>query len=488
MGLSRRLTFAGCSPNETLRANSTVVPWYTAEMPTTAYLSRRAVLPEGTHPAAIVADTITGRILRIAERDAPGPTDQTIDCGDHAILPGLIDPHVHINAPGRTDWEGWPTATRAAAAGGITTLVDMPLNSLPPTTTVEALHLKREAASAQSHVDYRLWAGAEGDPEHRGNQAHLHPLAHAGAPGYKCFLVDPGCEGLALLDEPNLRAALPLIAASGLPLLVHAELPAPLAAAAATLTDADWTRYPTYLASRPDESELAAIRLLIDLCREFGAKIHIVHLATAQALPLLRAARAEGLPLTVETCPHYLHFAAEDIPQASTLHKCAPPIRSAANRELLWAAVADRTIDLIASDHSPCSPEMKLGNPPGSFRTSWGGIASLGLTLPILWTGLQPRGGTLADLARLMSSAPAALAGLAHRKGSLVPGFDADLLILAPEESFTVTPAHLHFLHPITPYLGQRLTGVVKQTILRGHTIYQDGAFPSPPIGREVIP
>ena len=468
-------------------------------MPTSAYLSRRAVLPEGIRPAAILVDNETGRILRIAEHDAPGPADHLIDVGENAILPGLVDPHVHINAPGRDSWEGWPTATRAAAAGGITTLVDMPLNSLPPTTNVEALNLKRQAAT-ESHVDYRLWAGAEGDstpgPEGDstpglesdartpGNQPHLLALAQAGAAGFKAFLVDPGCEGLALIDEPNLRGALPLIAQTGLPLLVHAELPAPLASAAATLPHAAWTHYPTYLASRPDESELAAIRLLITLCRETGARIHIVHLSTAQALPLLRAARTEGLPLTIETCPHYLHFAAEDIPPASTLHKCAPPIRSRANRELLWTGLADRTIDLIASDHSPCPPDLKTP----SFASSWGGIASLGLTLPILWTGLHPRGGTLADLARLLSSAPAALAGLAHPKGSLAPGFDADLTILAPEETFTVTPAPLHFRHPISPYLGQTLTGVVKQTILRGQTIFKDGLFPSPPTGREVTP
>ena len=457
-------------------------------MPTTAYLSRCAVLPEGIHPAAILVDTDTGRILRIVPYDAPGPADHVVDAGDQAILPGLIDPHVHINEPGRTDWEGWATATRAAAAGGITTVVDMPLNSLPPTTTVAAVELKRQAAASQSTVDYRLWGGAEGDPQTPGNQPHLLPLAHAGAAGFKCFLIDPGCPGLGLIDEPNLRAALPIIAKAGHPLLVHAELHEPLAAAAATLATADWTRYATYLASRPDESELAAIRLLIDLCREFAVRIHIVHLATALALPLLQAARAEGLPITVETCPHYLHFAAEDILNAATEFKCAPPIRSAANRELLWAALADGTIDLIASDHSPCPPAMKLGDPPGSFRTSWGGIASLGLTLPIVWTGLQPRGGTLADLARLMSSAPAALAGIAHRKGRLAPGFDADLLLLAPEESFTVTPSHLHFRHPITPYLGQRLTGVVKRTILRGQAIFAEGTFPGAPLGREVIP
>jgi len=308
-------------------------------------------------------------------------------------------------------------------------------------------------------------------------------LAQAGVPGFKCFLLYPGCAGLGLIDEANLRTAMPLIARAGLPLLVHAELPGPLEAAAIPLANEDWTQYATYLASRPDEAELAAIALMIDLCREFQTHVHIVHLATAQALPMLRAARAEGLPITVETCPHYLHFASENIPDGATQFKCAPPIRSEANRRELWEAVLDGTIDLIASDHSPCPPAMKTGEPAGSFKTSWGGIASLSLGASIVWSEGRL---SLAELARLMSSAPAQLAGVAETKGRIAPGFDADLTVFAPEASFKVTSDRLHFRHPISPYLGETLTGVVKHTILRGRTIFEGDLFADDALGREV--
>lgn len=459
-------------------------------MSTAAYISRRVVLPDGVRPAAVLVDTASGLITRIAEQDAFGPVDAIHDCGDHAILPGLIDPHVHINEPGRTEWEGFETATRAAAAGGITTVVDMPLNCLPPTTTVAGLEAKRAAAAGKCMVDWRPWGGAE-----NGNQTQLEALAEAGVPGFKCFLVYPGCDGLGLLDQENLRATMPILARLGLPLLVHAELPGPIDAAAEALAGKDFRRYENYLASRPDEAELAAIRLLLDLCRDYRTPIHIVHLATALALPMISAAKAEGLPITVETCPHYLYFAAEEIPDGATQYKCAPPIRSSANRALLLQAVADGTIDLIASDHSPCPPELK-GLEAGDFAKAWGGIASLSLGASVLNTNLgapclvsetwdEPT--RLPTLARLLSANPAKLAGLATRKGGIAEGFDADLTIFAPEEAFTVTLDDLHFRHPISPYLGERLLGRVKQTILRGHLIFDNGTFPSAPIGREVI-
>ncbi len=305
-------------------------------MGATTYISQRVVLPEGTRPAAVVVEE--GRITEIHEAGSEH-VGTVVDFGNLAMLPGLIDPHVHINEPGRTPWEGFASATRAAAAGGITTVIDMPLNCLPETTTVAALQSKRAAAADQCTIDWRAWGGAVGGGiSNPGNQAHLLPLAQAGVAGYKCFLLYPGCDGLGLIDEPNLRAALPLIASTGLPLLVHAELPGPLEAAAGALAEADWTRYSTYLASRPDEAELAAIRLLIGLSREFGARIHVVHLASALALPMLRAAKKEGLPITVETCPHYLHFAAEKI-----MRRCdSLEVRAADPRRREPAAVVGR--------------------------------------------------------------------------------------------------------------------------------------------------
>ncbi len=328
---------------------------------------------------------------------------------------------MHINEPGRTEWEGFATATRAAAAGGYTTLVDMPLNCLPETTTVAALQAKRAAAAGKCLVDWAAWGGAVAD-----NQAHILPLARAGVPGFKCFLIYPGCEGFAMIDREQLERALPAIAQSGLPLLVHAELAEPIDAALAQLAtgNADWRSYATYLASRPDEAELAAIRLMIHLCRQYGVRIHIVHLGTALALPLLAAARAEGLPITAEACPHHLHFAAEDIPDGATMLKCTPPIRGRANREALWQGLRDGTIDLIATDHSPCPPAMKRLD-LGRFDLAWGGIASLSVALPVVWTDASQRGFTLDDVARWMSSAPAALAGFSDRAGALAPGREA---------------------------------------------------------------
>ena len=477
-------------------------------MSTAAYISRRVVFPDEVRPAAVLVDKKSGKITRIAEPDSFGPVEELYNLGDQALLPGLIDPHVHINEPGRTHWEGFETATHAAAAGGITTVVDMPLNCLPPTTTVAGLEAKRAAAAGKCMVDWRPWGGSE-----NGNLADLAPLAAAGVPGFKCFLVYPGCEGLGLLNQTKLRAAMPILAELGLPLLVHAELPGPIEAAALSHRSeliADSSRikpllehrtYANYLASRPDEAELAAIRLLIKLCRKYRTPIHIVHLATALGLPLIRAAKAEGLPITVETCPHYLYFAAEDIPDGATQYKCAPPIRSNENRALLLQAAAEGTLDLIASDHSPCPPDMK-GIESGDFSKAWGGIASLSLGASILATTLNSPGAPsqsapsievgfdecLRHLARLMSANPAKLSGLANRKGRIAEGFDADLTVFAPEESFTVTTSDLHFRHAVSPYLGERLTGRVKQTILRGTRIYNEGAFPSPPIGREVIP
>jgi allantoinase len=443
-----------------------------------AFLSKRVVTAEGTQPGALLVEA--GRIVAVC-RQSEIPGDAVIHhCGDAALLPGLVDTHVHINQPGRTEWEGFRSATRAAAAGGYTTLVDMPLNCLPETTTVAALEAKRESAQGEAFVDWTSWGGAVAD-----NQQHILPLAAAGVPGYKCFLIYPGCDGFTMIDQQQLEAALPYIAQSGLPLLVHAELAGPIDEAMLRLRDSDWRKYATYLASRPDEAELQAIRLMIRLCREFGFRLHIVHLSTALALPELRAARGEGLPITVETCPHYLHFNAEMIADGATLWKCAPPIRSRANREVLWQALRARDIDLIVTDHSPCPPEMK-GTEAGRFDLAWGGIAGLSVALPVIYSECVRRGFGLDEIVRWMSSAPAALAGIAGKAGVLAAGREANFVVFDSEARFTVTADQLHFRHAISPYVGEELQGVVKATYLRGQAVYQVGGFAASPMGREV--
>jgi allantoinase len=443
-----------------------------------AFLSKRIVTPQGTQPGALLVEGEKIRaICKLSEIPANAITH---DCGNDALFPGLVDTHVHINQPGRTEWEGFRTATRAAAAGGYTTLVDMPLNCLPETTTVAALEEKRSSAQGECFVDWAAWGGAVAD-----NQHHILPLARAGVLGFKCFLIYPGCDGFTMIDQQQLEAALPSIAESRLPLLVHAELAGPIDAAMAALRDADWRRYATYLASRPDEAELQAIRLMIRLCRQYGFRLHIVHLSTALALEELQAARAKGLPITVETCPHYLHFAAEEIVDGATLLKCAPPIRSKENQEQLWRGLHNGIIDMIVTDHSPCPPTMKRED-SGRFDLAWGGIASLSLAFSAIHTECCRRGFTLDDIARWMSSAPAALAGIGHRAGALAPGRDANFIVFDTDAEVTVTADKLYYRHTISPYLNERLRGVVKATYLRGAAVYREGTFASEPSGREV--
>jgi allantoinase len=442
-----------------------------------AFVSQRIVTPQGVRPAALL---VQGEQIQrvVAPHEVPAHAE-VHNFGALAIFPGLVDSHVHINEPGHTDWEGFRTATRAAAAGGYTLLVDMPLNCLPPTTTVSALEAKRTAARGQCRVDWMAWGGVVPD-----NPAEIEPLANAGAPGFKCFLVHPGSDGFTMVTEQQLRAALPHVARTGLPLLVHAELPGPVETATKNLADADWTVYETYLQSRPEEAELSAIRLLLSLCREYKFRLHIVHLSASSALPELRAARSEGLPVTIETCPHYLHLAAETIADGATLFKCAPPIRSRKNADQLWQALGDGTIDLVATDHSPCPPEMK-SLAEGNFRTAWGGIASLSIALPLMYTEATKRGFALPEIARWMAEGPATLAGCEKIKGRLAAGHDADFVVFDPESEFVVTAERLYYRHPVSPYLGEKLRGLVKATYLRGMPVFKDGEFPGAPIGRE---
>jgi allantoinase len=444
-----------------------------------AFKSRRVVTPEGIRAAVIVVEG--ERIASVVDAaDLPaGFAGEVLDFGDAAILPGLVDTHVHINEPGRIEWEGFETATRAAAAGGYTMLVDMPLNCLPATTSVPALQAKRAASQGKCRVDWAAWGGVV-----RNNQNDIEALAAAGVRGFKCFLVNPGVDGFTMVTEQELRAALPHVARAGLPLLVHAELPGPIERAAAGLTTMDWKKYSNYLRSRPDEAELSAIRLMLSLCREYGFRLHIVHLATAEALAELRAARAGGLQVSVETCPHYLHFSAEEIRDGATLNKCAPPIRGRENREKLWQALRERTIDMVVTDHSPCPPSMK-GIEEGNFQTAWGGIASLSVALPVMWTEASLRGFSLLDIARWMAEAPAKLAGCTH-KGKIAVGCDADFVIFAPQCEFTVTKEKLHYRHAMSPYLGKKLSGLVEATYLRGKPAFKEGEFPGGPSGREI--
>ena len=429
--------------------------------------SRRVVTAAGIAPATI--HIAGGKIERLGAWDDVPVGAQLDDSDELAILPGIVDTHVHLNEPGRTEWEGFATATRAAAIGGITTLVDMPLNSIPPTTTREAFAAKRAAARGQCAVDVGFWGGVV-----PGNADQLAGLVADGVRGFKCFLVDSGVDEFGCVGERELAIAMPILAGLGVPLLVHAEVAGPIDLATAQLATADPRKYATYLASRPEGSEEQAIALVTGLCRSTRARTHIVHHSAASAIPMLRAARAQGLPLTAETCPHYLHFTAETIPDGATPFKCAPPIRDAANREALWAALAEGVLDLVASDHSPCSPALKAIE-VGNFVSAWGGVAGLQLAPMVVWTEAFARGHTLVDLARWMCAGPARLAGLVGKKGALVAGADADLLVFDDAARTVVTPDGVHHRHKVTPYAGETLRGAVHATYLRGTRIAEGG-------------
>jgi allantoinase len=426
------------------------------------FRAARAITSEGETSAAV--GVVDGRITVVTDIEADLVADRTVELGpDEVLLPGLVDTHVHINEPGRTAWEGFATATRAAAAGGVTTVVDMPLNSIPPTTDVAALATKRAAAEGKVHVDVGFWGGAV--PE---NLHDLAPLYEAGVFGFKCFLSPSGVEEFPHLSTEQLAAALMELRRLDALMIVHAEdatllegVPAPAG-----------SRYADFLASRPAAAETTAVATLLDLLGQTGGRGHVLHLSSSAVLPLIVAARGAGVRISAETCPHYLALASEDVPPGATEFKCCPPIREKANREELWAALQAGSIDCVVSDHSPCTEDLKCRD-SGDFGDAWGGIASLQLGLPVVWTQARERGIPLHEVVMWMSTAPAALAGL-HQKGRIAVGADADLCVFAPDASWVVDPAHLHHRNPVTPYAGSTLRGAVRATWLRGQQVTGD--------------
>jgi allantoinase len=436
--------------------------------------SRRVVLPEGVRAASVRVKA--GRIAEVMDYDARVSV-AAVDLGDRVLMPGLVDTHVHVNEPGRTDWEGFATATRAAAAGGITTLVDMPLNCIPPTTTLEALHAKAESVAGRCRVDVGFWGGIV--PTNRGE---LSRLRAAGVFGFKCFLVPSGVPEFEAVAARDLAAASDILTKQCAVLLVHAEDAERIASEWAGSPNS----YASYLATRPPSAETEAVERMIRWCRQTRARVHILHLSSADAADAVDEAKREGLSISAETCPHYLTFAAEDILSGATEFKCAPPIRERANRERLWKALADGKIDLIASDHSPAPPARKCRE-SGNFQEAWGGIASLELSLSAVWTGAGARGFSLHDVARWMCRAPAELAGLAKHKGSIAAGRDADLIVWDAEASRPVVAEKLHQRHKLTPYTGRVLRGVVDATYLRGEKIYERGEFLGEPRGEILL-
>jgi allantoinase len=421
--------------------------------------SKRVLLPDGVKDATIFFEK--GVITGIVEGLAVVEGAELVDVRDKVVMPGLIDPHVHINEPGRADWEGFDTATQAAAAGGLTMLVDMPLNSSPVTTTAAAFDRKVEAAAGKLHCDCGFWGGVV-----PGNEKEIGPLIARGVRGFKAFLTHSGIDEFPNVTEEDLHKVMPIIAHHGLPLLVHGELEG-----ADRFVMKDMRSYREYVSSRPGRWEDDAIALMIRLCQQYGCRTHIVHLSSAAAIGPIRRAKERGLPLTVETAPHYLYFSAEDIADGETYFKCAPPIRERENNHRLWEALREGVIDFVATDHSPAPPEMKHAE-SGDLSRAWGGISSLQLSLPVTWTAAERRGFGVEDIAKWLSGSPALLAGEAGRRGKIERGYNADLVIWDPAASFRVEREGLLHRHKGTPYLGEQLLGVVEETWLRGERIF----------------
>ncbi len=429
----------------------------------TAIISDRTAMPDGIRRAVVLIKD--GIIADVADK-LPAGNFLVIDLGNKVLMAGVIDPHVHINEPGRTDWEGFDTATKAAIAGGITTLVDMPLNSSPVTTTAGAFDVKVNATKTKLHTNCGFWGGLV-----PGNEKEIESLIGKGVLGFKAFLTHSGIDEFPNVTDNDLRKAMPVIAKNGLPLLVHCELSSPI-----LWRGLGGEVYQNYLASRPKKWEDDAISLMIRLCEEFSCRTHIVHLSSANSIKQITKAKEKGLPLTVETGQHYLYFNAEDIKDGQTPFKCAPPIRGKANNEKLWQALKEGIIDFVATDHSPAPPVMKEIT-SGDFMKAWGGISSIQFALPVLWTAAKKHDCSLNDIAKWLCEKPAILTGKQNSKGKIAKGYDADLVVWDPEQQFTVTESMIHHKHKITPYLGEELYGVVEQTYLEGEKVFDKGEF-----------
>jgi allantoinase len=433
-------------------------------MPTFAIHSRQTILPGGIQDAIVL---ISNGIITDIVNDIPANfAGEMADVGNKVLMPGIIDPHVHINEPGHTDWEGFDTATKAAIAGGITTIVDMPLNSLPVTTTAKAFDEKINSTQGQLHTNCSFWGGLI-----PGNEKEIEPLIEKGVLGFKAFLTHSGIDEFPNVTEDDLNKAIPIIAKYNLPLLVHCEL-----SNERHRITTDNKSYSNYLASRPKNWEDKAIALMIRLCEKHKCRVHIVHLSSAGSIEQIAKAKQKGLPLTVETAQHYLYFTAEEIKDNQTLFKCAPPIREKENNERLWQALKDGIIDFVATDHSPAPPELKEIH-SGNFTEAWGGISSLQFALPVLWTAAKRHGCSMDDISKWLCANPAILIGRQGSKGKIAKGYNADLLVWDPEKRFTITENLIHHKHKLTPYLNEELYGVTEQTWLQGVKVYDNGIF-----------
>ncbi|XP_056420671.1 allantoinase, mitochondrial-like isoform X1 [Hyla sarda] len=437
----------------------------------------KRVVTDNTISAAdiIITDGKISNILPYGK--VQSSASQLLDVGELVVMAGIIDPHVHVNEPGRTAWEGYRTATLSAAAGGITTIVDMPLNSLPPTTTVNNFHTKLQAARGQCYVNVAFWGGLI--PE---NQVELIPMFHAGVAGFKCFLINSGVPEFPHVSLMDLHSAMCELQETNSVLLFHAELED----TRSTPATGDPRQYESFLTSRPDHMEVAAVEMVADLCLQYKVRCHIVHLSSAQSLPIIRKAKKAGAPITVETTHHYLTLSAENIPPGATYYKCCPPVRGHSNKEALWNALLQGTIDMVVSDHSPCTPDLKHLQ-DGDFLNAWGGISSLQLGLSLFWTSARIRGFSLSDVSRLLSSNPAKLCNLEDRKGAIKIGYDADLVIWDPDSEFQVQEKNIYHKNKLTPYLGFLLWGHVVATVIQGNLVYYKGKHVPKPTGELIL-